>query len=400
VGARGRALGDGVSGRWVAAAKVPGAHTQMTAHSVSASAQCASARCAILIGSTAIRNLRIRLKPHDMFFSNPSKIACLRARFAQVSRTTNRSSHHTSHAFLIASRQILEIDLTRSQQTGKLFLIARFSALLGWRHEFANHQIGVPRNARCGRHKSRFTRHVPLITGHCPNQSLVFVVFFAIPHAFADPYKVTQHPDVDLVSICVRVPSHHQLGMAALNAGKHLYCEWPLAATTEQAQQMRDLAVRKGVHHMVGLQARGAPAFNRVRDLVAEGYVGRVLSCTMIITTPAWGIIPHLNGLRASSPSFCQCRTAAESTNSTRRCDECVHHRVVSKRQKPWQFAFQSLRRCWMRRNGSLRPTPAPGEAPPFSFARYFAFREVCIMKLSHFRGPLLCTNNGAFGPS
>ena len=82
---------------------------------------------------------------------------------------------------------------------------------------------------------------------------------FGIPHAFADPYKMVQHPDVDLVSICVRVPFHHQLGMAALNAGKHLYCEWPLAATTEQAQQMRDLAVRKGVRHMVGLQARGAP---------------------------------------------------------------------------------------------------------------------------------------------
>jgi hypothetical protein len=48
--------------------------------------------------------------------------------------------------------------------------------------------------------------------------------------------------------------------MAALNAGKHLYCESPLAATTEQAQQMRDLAVRKWVHHMGGLQARGAIA--------------------------------------------------------------------------------------------------------------------------------------------
>src|ERR1700730_17604437 len=112
---------------------------------------------------------------------------------------------------------------------------------------------------------------------------------FGIPHAFADPYKMVKHTDVDIVSICVRVPFHHQLGMAALNAGKHLYCEWPLAATTEQAQQMRDLAVRNGVHHMVGLQARRAPVFNCVRDLVAEGYVGNLLSCTMIITTPAWG---------------------------------------------------------------------------------------------------------------
>ena len=51
-----------------------------------------------------------------------------------------------------------------------------------------------------------------------------------------------------------------------------------LRPTTEQAQQVRDLAVRKGVHHMVGLQARGAREFNFVRDLVAEGYVGKVLS--------------------------------------------------------------------------------------------------------------------------
>jgi hypothetical protein len=66
--ARGRALGDGVSGCWAAAAKAPGAHTRMTAHSVSLGAPCASARCAILIGSTAIRNPRIRLKPRAMFF--------------------------------------------------------------------------------------------------------------------------------------------------------------------------------------------------------------------------------------------------------------------------------------------------------------------------------------------
>jgi predicted dehydrogenase len=40
---------------------------------------------------------------------------------------------------------------------------------------------------------------------------------------------------------------------------------------------------------MVGLQARGAREFNRVRDLIAQGYIGKVLSCTMIVTTPTWG---------------------------------------------------------------------------------------------------------------
>ena len=112
---------------------------------------------------------------------------------------------------------------------------------------------------------------------------------FGIPLAFADPAQMVNHRDVDLVSICVRVPFHHQMGMAALNAGKHLFCEWPLAATTDQAAQMHQLAAHKGLHHMVGLQARGARAVNRARDLIAEGYLGRVLSSTLIVATPNWG---------------------------------------------------------------------------------------------------------------
>src|SRR6202521_3894864 len=70
---------------------------------------------------------------------------------------------------------------------------------------------------------------------------------FGISHAFADPYKMVQHPDVDLVSICVRVPFHHQMGMAALDAGKHIFCEWPLAATTDQAAQLQEFAAREGL---------------------------------------------------------------------------------------------------------------------------------------------------------
>jgi predicted dehydrogenase len=94
---------------------------------------------------------------------------------------------------------------------------------------------------------------------------------FGIPLTFADPAKMVNHSDVDLVSICVRVPFHHQIGVTALNAGKHLFCEWPLAATTDQAAQVHQLAAYKGLHHMVGLQARGACVINRARDLVAEG---------------------------------------------------------------------------------------------------------------------------------
>ena len=46
--------------------------------------------------------------------------------------------------------------------------------------------------------------------------------------AFHDYHMMVRHPDIDLVSVSVRVPLHHDMVMAALHAGKHVYCEWPL----------------------------------------------------------------------------------------------------------------------------------------------------------------------------
>ncbi len=67
--------------------------------------------------------------------------------------------------------------------------------------------------------------------------------------------------------------------MDALNAGKHVYTEWPLGRTTAEAVEMADLAREKGVRNMVGLQSRANPVLLYVKDLVASGYVGEVMSC-------------------------------------------------------------------------------------------------------------------------
>lgn len=88
-------------------------------------------------------------------------------------------------------------------------------------------------------------------------------------------------PEIEVVDVCVRVPYHHEIVMAALQAGKHVYCEWPLALNAAQASEMAELAAARGLHTMVGLQARGAPSLTRLRDLIAEGWVGRVVSATM-----------------------------------------------------------------------------------------------------------------------
>jgi predicted dehydrogenase len=88
-------------------------------------------------------------------------------------------------------------------------------------------------------------------------------------------------PEINVVDVCVKVPYHHEIVMAALDAGKHVYCEWPLGATLAQASEMADLAAARGVRTMVGLQARAAPSIARMRELIAEGWVGRVLSASL-----------------------------------------------------------------------------------------------------------------------
>jgi predicted dehydrogenase len=105
---------------------------------------------------------------------------------------------------------------------------------------------------------------------------------FGAEHAFADAPSLAAHPSVDLVVVTVKVPHHLELGQAALDAGKHLLIEWPLTATTEQAETLLAQARTAGVRHVVGLQARFSPAVNLVRKLIAEGYVGRVTSVTVL----------------------------------------------------------------------------------------------------------------------
>jgi predicted dehydrogenase len=105
---------------------------------------------------------------------------------------------------------------------------------------------------------------------------------FGVRAAFPDHEQLLAQPDIDVVAVTVKVPHHRELVSAALAAGKAVYCEWPLGRDLDDARAMAALAARQGMYTAVGLQARQAPAIGFVKELLSDGYVGEVLSTTMV----------------------------------------------------------------------------------------------------------------------
>src|SRR5438552_543277 len=112
---------------------------------------------------------------------------------------------------------------------------------------------------------------------------------FGVPAAFDNHQELVESPTVDVVAVTVKVPHHLELASAALAAGKAVYCEWPLGNGLREAETLAALAKKQGVLAVAGLQARSAPAVAYVHDLVQQGYVGEVLSTTLIGSGMGWG---------------------------------------------------------------------------------------------------------------
>lgn len=104
---------------------------------------------------------------------------------------------------------------------------------------------------------------------------------FGVNRAYSDDKAMNADPRVEAALVAVRVPAHFVLAKNALEAGKHVYCEWPLGASTKEAEELAALARKMKVRTMVGLQRRASPAYMHLRELVNDGYVGQVLSVNM-----------------------------------------------------------------------------------------------------------------------
>jgi predicted dehydrogenase len=96
--------------------------------------------------------------------------------------------------------------------------------------------------------------------------------------AFDDYRRMVASPEIDAVAVVVRVPSHYAPTRMALEAGKHVYCEWPLGRTTAEAAELSALAKARRLVTAVGLQARVNPALMYMKEQVEAGYVGEVMA--------------------------------------------------------------------------------------------------------------------------
>src|SRR5438067_10292595 len=120
------------------------------------------------------------------------------------------------------------------------------------------------------------------LSGHSAESARAAGEVFGVSAVFSEHEQLVSQPDVDVVAVTVKVPHHRELVSAALAAGKAVYCEWPLGRDLDDARAMAALAAKQGVRTVVGLQARQAPAIEFVQELLSDGYVGEVLSTTMV----------------------------------------------------------------------------------------------------------------------
>ncbi|GIJ84621.1 transcription regulator gal80 [Aspergillus pseudoviridinutans] len=95
--------------------------------------------------------------------------------------------------------------------------------------------------------------------------------------AFSDVTTMCTSQKVDLVVCAVAVFSHYELIKPAIEAGKDVYVEWPLCATTKEAEEIQQLAKKKGVRTIIGLQGCVSHVLTTLEDIIKSGKIGTPL---------------------------------------------------------------------------------------------------------------------------
>jgi predicted dehydrogenase len=105
---------------------------------------------------------------------------------------------------------------------------------------------------------------------------------FGAERWFSDPFAMIDDDRTDIITVSVKVPEHRELVLAALEAGKAVYCEAPLGRTVAEAEEMAGEV--GSLHTAIGLQGRLNPAVRRAAQLLSSGKIGRPLNARIVST--------------------------------------------------------------------------------------------------------------------
>ncbi|MGI8349668.1 Gfo/Idh/MocA family oxidoreductase [Niallia circulans] len=115
-----------------------------------------------------------------------------------------------------------------------------------------------------------------VICGRDQNGVTVAAKQFGWEEYTTDWKSLLERDDIDLIDINAPSNVHKEITIAAAKAGKHVFCEKPLALTLKDSREMLDLVEAAGIKHMVGFNYRFAPAVMLAKKLIEEGRLGEI----------------------------------------------------------------------------------------------------------------------------
>lgn len=124
--------------------------------------------------------------------------------------------------------------------------------------------------------------YVPVFKTVCdivPEIAEKFKEHFSFEKSCTDYKEIVNDPEIDIVCVCTPNDSHAEISIAALKAGKHVVCEKPIAAKTEDAKEMARVAeeaAKKGIVSMCGYQYRRVPAIDEAKKIIESNRLGEI----------------------------------------------------------------------------------------------------------------------------
>ncbi len=140
-----------------------------------------------------------------------------------------------------------------------------------------------------------------------PERARAYAAANGIARWHSDPFDVIADPEVEIIYIATPPGSHLEYAMAAIEEGKPVYIEKPMARTWEECQQINEAAAQRGVPVYVAYYRRALDYFKKVKELVDEEQMGRLLYVNMHQHFPArepdfnrlnppWHVVPEISG--------------------------------------------------------------------------------------------------------